>query len=257
VRALVRKPEAARLPEGVEVVGGDLTVPETLDAALEGIDSVFLLWVAPPDAVPSALARIAKPGRRVVFLTSPHKTPHPFFQQPNPLRDLHARMERRIEGSGCEWTFLRPGMFAANAKFWWAARIRAAETVRWPYLGVATAPVDERDIAAVAVRALCEDGHGGAEYVLTGPQSLTQREQLRAIGEAAGVAVRMEEITREEALRDLTAVIPPPAIGMLCNAWAAADGLPAFVSPTVEELTGRPARTFADWARDRAALFRP
>src|SRR6266566_3615918 len=59
-----------------------------------------------------------------------------------------------IETSGLEWTFLRPGMFAANALSWWAPQIRVGDVVRWPYLATPTAPIDERDIAAVAVRAL-------------------------------------------------------------------------------------------------------
>jgi uncharacterized protein YbjT (DUF2867 family) len=67
-------------------------------------------------------------------------------------------------------------MFAANALRGWAPQIRVGDVVRWPYLAAPTAPIDERDIAAVAVLALCEDGHAGAEYVLTGPESLSQFE---------------------------------------------------------------------------------
>src|SRR5947209_20276086 len=78
-------------------------------------------------------------------------------------------------------------MLAANARRWWAPQIRARDVVRWPHLAVPTAPIDERDIAAVAVRALCEDGHAEAEYVLTGPESLSQFEQVSTIGRAIGV----------------------------------------------------------------------
>src|SRR5437773_5512498 len=84
VRALTRNPDAAQLPPQVDVMRGDLTLPETLDACLDGIDTVLLLWFAPPAAVDTALERIAKHARRIVFLSSPHKTAHPFFQQPNP-----------------------------------------------------------------------------------------------------------------------------------------------------------------------------
>ena len=165
VRALARNPGAARLPSRVDVVCGDLTLPETLDSCLDGIDTVFLVWTAPAAAVASALERIAKHARRIVFLSAPIKTAHPLFQQPNPLKALFEQIERLIETSGLQWTFLRPGMFAANALSWWAPQIRAGDVVRWPYLAAPTAPIDERDIAAVAVRALCEDGHAGAEYV--------------------------------------------------------------------------------------------
>ena len=101
-RAMTRHPDAAGLPPQVEVVRGDLTVPETLDRCLQDIDTVFLVWVAPEAAVASALQRIATHARRVVFLTAPLKTPHPFFQQPNPSRDLAESIERLIETSSIE-----------------------------------------------------------------------------------------------------------------------------------------------------------
>jgi uncharacterized protein YbjT (DUF2867 family) len=256
VRALVRNPGAARLPPQLEVVRGDLTVPDTLDACLDGIDTVFLVWTAPPDAVAPALERIAKHARRIVFLSAPLKTAHPLFQQPNPGRALGLQIESLIESSGLEWTFLRPGMFAANARLWWAPQIRAGDVVRWPYLAVPTAPIHERDIAAVAVRALREDGHAGVEYVLTGPQSLSQFEQVSTIGRVIGRSLRIEEISPDEARCELLTIMPAPVVNMLLDAWAAAIGQPAFVTSKVEEITGTPARTFLDWATDHAAEFR-
>jgi uncharacterized protein YbjT (DUF2867 family) len=256
VRALTRHPDAAGVPPQVEVVRGDLNLPETLDACLDGIDTVFLVWTAPPAAVGPALERIARHAQRVVFLSSPHKTAHPFFQQPNPVRGLHAQIERLIETSGLRWTFLRPGMFAANARSWWAPQIRAGDLVRWPHAAAPTAPIHERDIAAVAVRALCEDGHAGAEYVLTGPQSLSQVEQVYTIGTVIGRALRIEEISPDEARRELAALMPGFVVNMLLDAWAAAMGQPALVTSTVGEITGAPARTFLDWATDHAAEFR-
>src|SRR6266849_5993709 len=209
VRALARNPHTAGLPLHVDVVRGDLTLPETLDECLDGIDAVFLVWTAPPATVAPALERIAKQAQRIVFLSSPHKTAHPFFQQPNPLRGLAAEIERLIETLGRQWTFLRPGMFASNALFWWAPQIRAGgDVVRWPYLAIPTAPIHERDIAAVAVRALCEDGHAGAEYVLTGPQSLSQFEQISTIGGVIGRSLRMEEISPDEARSELLTLFP-------------------------------------------------
>jgi uncharacterized protein YbjT (DUF2867 family) len=163
VRAMARNPAAARLPPQAEVVRGDLTLPETLDSCLCGIDTVFLVWTAPAAAVAPALERISQHARRIVFLSAPIKTAHPLFQQPNALRATFEQIERLIETSGLQWTFLRPGMFAANALRWWAPQICAGDVVRWPHLAAPTAPIDERDIAAVAVRALCEDGHARAE----------------------------------------------------------------------------------------------
>ena len=257
VRAMTRDPNAAGLPADVDVVRGDVTVPESLDSCLREIDTVFLVWVAPPDAIEGALERIAQHARRIVYLTAPLKTPHPFFQQPNPSRAIAERVERLIEQSGLEWTFVRAGMFAGNARHFWGPQIRAGGVIRWPYLDAPTAPTDERDIAAVAVRALCDEGHAGAEYVVTGPQSLTQAEQIQTIGRAIDRSLQVQEMTPDEARSELLPVLGSPVfIDMLVNAWRAALGQPAFVSSTCVELTGKPPRTFREWATDYAAEFR-
>lgn len=166
VRALVRRPEAARLPARVEMVQGDLASPATLEPALNGVDSLLLLWTAPPATFPQVLERIANRVRRIVFLSAPLKTPHPLFQQPNATRGVAEQMERAIEASGLERTFPRPGMFACNTPQWWGRQLRAGNLVRWPDLDVPTAPIDPRDIAAIGARALCEPGHAGAELSL-------------------------------------------------------------------------------------------
>jgi uncharacterized protein YbjT (DUF2867 family) len=144
-------------------------------------------------------------------------------------------------------------MFAINTLSWWAPQIRAGNVVRWPYAAALTAPVHERDVAAVAARALLEPGHDGAEYVLTGPESLSQLEQVRTIGEVIGRPLHYEELSPDETYRELRA--PAPVVKMLLDAWAAARGQPAFVTTTVEAITGMPARTFRDWVTDHAREF--
>jgi uncharacterized protein YbjT (DUF2867 family) len=255
VRAFTRNLDSARLPTQIETFQGDLTIPASLERPLRDVDAVFLVWTAPATAVAPALARIAEHVPRVVFLSAPHQTPHPFFQQPNPLRRLHADIERVIEASGMQWTFLRPAMFASNVQLWWATQIRANQVVRWPYADVPTAPIDEGDIAAVAIRALCKDGHAGQDYVLTGPDSLSQREQVRIIGEVIGRSLRYEEISPEEARIELLSSLSPPIVDMLLNAWGAAIGQPAYVTTAVAEITGTPARTFREWVIDHATDF--
>jgi uncharacterized protein YbjT (DUF2867 family) len=168
---------------------------------------------------------------------------------------LCRHLSHRIEGSGLQWTFLRPGIFASNALRWWAPQIRSGDRVRWPYLAAPTAPIHEQDIARVAVRALCEDGHAGGEYVLTGPQSLSQLDQLRTIGRAIGRPLRIEEISPDEARQEWLPAMSAFVVNMLLDSWAAAIGQPAFVTSTVAELTREPARTFLEWATDHSAEF--
>ena len=244
----------SRTATGARSVQADLTIPSTLDGALRGADAAFLVWTAPADAAPAAIERIAHHVKQLVFLSAPHKTPHPFFQQPNPMAAMMARIENLIETSTLDWTFLRPGMFAANSIGWWAPQIRAGNVVRWPYGQAATAPIDDRDIAAVAARVLRTHGDAGRDYVLTGPQSLTQAEQVEIIGDVLGRRVTFEEITPAQARLELP--FPPAALDMLVRAWSAAVGLPAFVTTTVREITRRPARTFREWTADHSDAFR-
>ncbi len=255
VRALTRRSEAAALPANVEVVTGDLTVPESLDAGLRGAGAVFLVWTAPPATAAAVVERLATYARRVVFLSSPHQTPHPFFQQPNPMAVLHADIERLIAAAGVESTIIRPGMFASNAVFWWGAAIRADGVVRWPYGAAETAPVDDGDVAAVAARTLYQDGHAGGDYVLTGPESLSQAEQVSIIGDVVGRRIRFEELSPEEFRSETDGSWPRPVVDMLLDAWAATMGRPAFITSTVSGILGSAPRSFRQWAADHATAF--
>jgi len=255
VRALTRRPENAAMPAGAEVVAGDLTMPASLEAPLQGVGAVFLVWTAAPATAPAVVAQLAEQHRRVVYLSAPHRTPHPFFQQPNPLRNLHAEIERLLTDTGLDVAILRPGMFASNALHWWAPQVRHGDVVRWPYGSAETAPIDERDIAAVAVRMLLDQSLARADYVLTGPESLSQAAQVRAIGDAIGRPLRFEELSSDEFRRETAGTWPGAAVEMLLSAWQATLGRPAFVTSAVQEILGSPARTFSQWAVDNAAAF--
>ncbi len=257
VRALTRNPATAVLPARVEVVAGDFTAPASLDPALHSVRTVFLLWTAPLDSAAAVIDRLASQPRRVVFLSAPYKTPHPFFQQPNPMARLHAEIEHLIRTSGVEWTFVRPGMFGSNAQYWWAPAIRAGEVVRWPHGAAETAPIDERDVAAVAARVLSEDGHAGGDYVLTGPDSLSQAEQVAAIGSVLGRQIPFQELTPDEFRRETADTWPPMVTDMLLDAWRAAIGHPGYVTSTVADIVGTPARTFRQWVADHVEVFEP
>jgi hypothetical protein len=65
-----------------------------------------------------------------------------------------------------------------------------------------------------------------------------------------------EEISPDEARQELLSIMPAGVVNMSLNAWAAAIGQPAFVTSTVADITGVPARPFADWVADHSAEFR-
>ncbi|WP_433133703.1 NAD(P)H-binding protein [Micromonospora sp. CA-240977] len=251
VRALVRRSEAAAtLPTNIEIVTGDLTVPESLDAAMHAVSTVFLVWTAPPQTAAAVVDRLAAHAQRVVYLSAPH----PFFRQPNPMAALHAEIERLIAGTGLDSTIIRPGMFASNTLLWWAAAIRADSPVRWPYGAAETAPIDDRDVAAVVARTLHEDGHAGGDYVLTGPESLSQAEQVGIIGDVLGRPIVFEDLPPDEFRRE-TPEAARPAVDMLLAAWNAAMGQPAYVTSTVADILGTSPRTFRQWVADHATAF--
>ncbi|EKX66869.1 SDR family oxidoreductase [Streptomyces ipomoeae] len=264
-RALTRDPAAGKVPEGAEVVAGDLMAdPDGLGDALQGVDAVFLnaaafldlAGVGPQAATFLALAKRRGVGR-VVLLTS--GTVHDGVaadQQPSVISRMHRTIEDAVEASGMEWTLLRPGEFMANSLDW-APQIRASDIVRAPYGDAMWAPIHERDIAEVAVRALTEDGHSGATYRLSGPEPISYHERARLIGEALGRPVRLEEIP-PDAARSAMVVrgVPTEVADALLALSATGVEHPETVSPTVRELTGQPGRTFAQWARENAAAFR-
>ena len=258
VRAMTRDPAAARFPAAVQVVHGDLADPETLAVALAGADRLHLF---PYPATAREVVDLAgRAGvRRVTVLSSGSVTAG--FDT-----DYQLPVEQAVEASGLEWTHLRPGEFAANRLALWGPSIRAERVVRWPFPDEVGVPIHEADIAAVAVLALLEDGHAGRAYDMTGPAALSVREQVAAIAAAIGADVRLEEVSRPEALRLLqeqggwAAVNGPFLLGY--EGFSAGEEYPEIAAhelvplPTVEEVTGRPARSFARWALDHAGDFR-
>jgi uncharacterized protein YbjT (DUF2867 family) len=146
-------------------------------------------------------------------------------------------------------------MFASNALFWWAPAIRAGGAVRWPYGAAETAPVDDRDVAAVAARTLYQHGHAGGDYVLTGPESLSQAKQVSIIGDALGRRITFEELSPEEFRNETEGSWPRPVVDMLLAAWGATMGRPAFITASVSDILGSAPRSFRQWTSDHAAAF--
>lgn len=250
VRALTRKPNTARLPAGVDVRQGSIT---DIESALDGVDTVFLMWpLHSAEPAVSIVDAIKRHARRVVFLSSGAVT-----DAGNPIGALHAAVEQAIERPGMEWTHIRPSAFAANA-LWWVDQIRARDVVSGICGEISMAMLHEADMAAVAVRALTEDGHQGKAHALTGPENLSQIEQVRIIGEVLGRPLQWHEETRDEARRRLLddPHFPDSFVDLLLDGYAEMRTKPPTpVTNTVMDVLGRPARTFREWVVDHRTDF--
>ncbi|USY22920.1 NAD(P)H-binding protein [Nocardiopsis exhalans] len=253
VRALSRTPEAADLPSGAESVRGDLTDPASLDNALTGADAVFLVWPGVDTEHASAVAKLLA-SRRVVYLSSAGiDDSRP--TQADPINQMHADVERALEGGSTDWTFLRCTSFAASL-LEWGDQVR--EGVVREAFGQASRPLlHERDIADVAVRVLLDGTHQGERLFLSGPEPLTQVEQVRIIGAALGIPVRFEEVPLDDMRAHMREEgwAEADIEGML-TAYAAMSETEPPVWDTVERITGQAPRNLTQWVRDHEDSFR-
>jgi uncharacterized protein YbjT (DUF2867 family) len=238
------------LPERVEHRQADLADPHSLEAALDGAEALFLLAAG---GRPDGVLDVARSHglRRVVLLSSQGARTRPDAPAYSPFRAF----EDAVQGSGLDWTILRPGGFHSNA-LWWREVVRSARVVPAPFADVGLPIVDPADIAEVAALALRDGEHTGRAYELTGPAPVTPRQQAQAIGDALGTPVRLVEQSRDEARAQMLRVMPEPVVEGTLAILGEPSGAEVRVSPDVERVLGRPARTFADWARRNAEAFR-
>ncbi|WP_033213622.1 NAD(P)H-binding protein [Kitasatospora phosalacinea] len=256
VTAVSRRAPDGGLPATVAHVTADLADFASLRPALKGADALFLLLAGElngPGAPATELLDLVRESgvRRVVLLSSQINGTRP--QAPS-----HARLrefELALRLSGLEYTVLRAGGFASNA-YAWAEGVRGQRTVHAPFADVALPVVDPADLAAVAAAALREDGHHGRVYVLTGPEPITPRRQAAVLGEVLGEDVAFVELTREQARAHLARFMPEEVLDGTLDILGEPLPEEQRVSPDVERVLGRPARSFADWANGALPAFR-
>lgn len=174
----------------------------------------------------------------------------------DPIPMWHRAGEAAIREGGVPWTMVRPLGFMSNALHW-IPSIRAADTVRAPFGQGRIAVVDPADIAAVAVKSLVEQGHSGNVYALSGPQPLSPGEQTEILAEVLGRPLRYVETSAAEsrsAMLDF-GVGPEMADAIMSLRATALESFTSVVHPTVAQVTGRPPRSFRDWALGHRAEF--
>ena len=251
----VSRAKSAPLPSrpGVVPAVADLSDAATLAPALTGADALFLIVSGAGAHVdgPALMKHAEAAGvRRVVLLSSQAVGTRPGTPSHAPLAEL----EKAVRGSAMEWTILRPGGFASNALAW-VPMIKETNTVHAPYGDVALPVVDPLDIAEVAAATLTEDGHSGRTYEITGHAATTPRQRVEGIAAATGRPLEFVELTPEEAQSQMLEFMPPAVVEGTLAILGHPTADEQAVSPHVEEVLGRPARGFGEWARRFAAAY--
>lgn len=254
-RAVVRDrgAAAAKMSVGVDVVQGDLELPESLTPALRGADAVFLLggW----GDMPGVLQRVADAGvGHVVLLTSRCVIGG---EPDNAITRMWLDSEAAVRDSGVPWTFLHPSGYQSNP-LRWLPQLREGDVIRAPWPDVPVAAIDPADIAAVAATVLADPAaHAGRSHELSGPEPLTPGQQVATLAEVLERPLRYEAVPDEAAKAEMAGNAPQPYIDAFFRFYSDGEFDDSRVVGTVQELTGRAPRHFAQWARDHAGAFAP
>ncbi|GGS80647.1 SDR family oxidoreductase [Nonomuraea spiralis] len=253
VRVLVRDP--AKAPAGVAAAVGDLDEPATLDAAFEGVDTLWLLTAMGPQAPHAsmnALWAARRAGVRHVVRLSAIGAAH---DAPTRNGRLHALSDVELAASGLDWTVIRPAFFMQN--------LLGSVNGDTLYGGTGEGRiglVDVRDIGDFAAAVLRDPApHKGRTYTLTGPASISLREAAADLTEVYGTPIAYQPVTPDDAyrsmleagLRDWDAAVTREYLKAYAAGWG------DRTTTAFTDVTGRPGRSFAEFARDHASLLRP
>lgn len=248
---------AARFPQA-PAARLDFVDRSTWAPALQGCDAVFLLRPPPLADMRSTLcpfvdAAFAAGVEHVVFLSVSGADRMKWVP--------HGEVERHLAATGRAFTVLRPGFFAQNFQDAYRRDIVEDGRVFVPAGAGRVAFIDARDIGAVAARVLEQpERFRGQTLTLTGPRAITFDEAAATLSEVIGARVRYEPATIPAYAYHLLRRRRMPAMQVAIQTVLHAGlrrGDAEEVEPTVERILGRRARTFAEYARDGASIWRP
>lgn len=260
LRALVRNAakaaEIAALPN-VEIAIADMAKPETLPAALAGVDRAMLNSSADPAMVEvqsNFIAAAAKAGVRHVVKLSGIM---PELDSPFRFARMHGEIEKRLEASGMAFTHLRAGEFMPSY-FRQVPMILAKGALFLPMENQRIASIDIGDLAEIAALVLTNPGHEGKIYPLTGPEALTMTEVAERLSAATGKTIKYINVPPEDVRKaQLAAGVPPYIADALAELFAERrKGKESQVWPVAQTLLGRRPTSFAEFAARNAAIFR-
>ena len=233
---------------------GDLDRPETVRAAVRGVDSIFLMQTSHGTEQTETVVAAAEDAgvRRIVMLSSMGAA-----LDPMPVMGTwFAARERVLTASGLDVAFLRPSTLMPNSLAW-APSIREHGSVTDPTGLGRLSSVDTDDVAEVAAAVLTEDGHTGQAYTLTGSELLTTRQQVEILAGVLGRDIKFIEETPRQAAETAEANGTPAEAAEAMrnlNEFFRADKI-AFLTDTVARITGHAPGTFRNWCERNKARF--
>ena len=249
VRALTRTGSPEGFPYGIDVQAGDLTNPSSLAASFIGVKGIFVL-----PGYPGIVTAAVESGIATVVQLS--GTSVQTRDRANPISAFMMDSEDEVRASHARWTILRPYDFMANT-LRWQPQVAGGDVVREPFADVPVAMIDPYDIAAVAALALTSDTHDGQVHTLSGPELLRPVDRVRILGEVLGRPLVLEPLDNDAARAVLSTQQPPEYVEAMFDFYVKGTIDVSHVLPTVEELLGRPGRTFREWAVAHQDAFSP
>ncbi|MDX6333784.1 MAG: hypothetical protein QOG05_1124 [Streptosporangiaceae bacterium] len=255
VRVLVRDPDKATAlaQAGVEVAEGDLEVPATIDAAMQGVSTVVLVSPAIPGQELNVIDSAVRAGvEHVVKITSKASADSPIAR-----RRGQTEIEDGLIASGLGYTLLRNNAYMQNFL------MLAPAIAKTSSFGSSTADgrvglIDARDVAAVAAEiAVSPAPHAEKTYWPTGSERLSYSDAAAVLSKVLGRPITFHPLTFEEERQAMiNAGVPEIVAEMNAQALSLfAQGDSDWITDDVPSLLGRPARTFEQFATDHAGAF--
>lgn len=252
VKAMSRNPDYTLT--GAQTVAADLNNPDSITTALNGVDAVFLNSPSTEDAAELQIRFLdlaAQAGITRAVVLSQFGAAHG-----SPVRFLrwHAQVEDHLRRLNISATVLRPNLYLQSLLAF--ADTIAQGTLAAPIGTAAVSAIDTRDIADAAAAVLVSNNHDNETYTLTGPRAITHSEIADALSTATGSSIAFQDLSPEHFTAALENYVPKWQLEGLVEDYAHySRGEASGVTTTIADLTGRPARDVADFARDYAAAF--
>ncbi|REE96769.1 uncharacterized protein YbjT (DUF2867 family) [Thermomonospora umbrina] len=259
-RALVRD-EAKGRALGCDFAVGDFDDPDSLAAALDGVDRMFLngAGAQPVDGEQPMIVqqRTAIDTARRAGVARIVKVSVRDAHEGGLLAEgAHWRIERHLQASGMGWSLLRPGGFMQNF-LTGAGSFTSDGDLVGSYGDAPVSYIDCEDIAACAAALLAGAYGNGETFVLTGPQALTHHQIAEKLSTVLGRTIRYVDLPPDELAATLKSQGLPARFADDVAALFAkvARGSQSTTTSAVRELTGRSPRTFDDFLAANRRAF--